>query len=115
MTQSEFIQWLERVLGDTPIDELVSPEIMAHVDRIHMAGEQSAWQFAKEDAREPFTVTLRALSKTMFIIGYDAGREQARIDAMFGDGSGLDNDDSPGSGPNSDDDRPPPRGLLPLG
>jgi hypothetical protein len=111
MTQSEFIQWLEKVLGDTPLEELVAPELMTHVDRIHVSGEQSAWNFCKEDAREPFTVTLRALSKTMFIIGYDAGREQARIDAMFGGGSGLDDGPEDNSG---DDDTPPtPRGLLP--
>jgi hypothetical protein len=117
MEQSEFVRWLERVLGDTPIDELVSPEIMAHVDRIHVDGEQRAWNFCKEDAREPFTVALRSLSKTMFVIGYDAGREQARIDSMFYGGSGLDLDDNGGSGDNgSDDDRPPPpHGLLPMG
>jgi hypothetical protein len=108
MTQSEFIKWLERVLGDTPLEELVDPEVMRHIDRIHVSGEQSAWNFCKEDAREPFAVTLRALSKTMFIIGYDAGREQARVDALYGDGSGIDSSDT-----GSDDDRPAPRGLLP--
>jgi hypothetical protein len=112
MTQSEFVKWLEKVLGDMPIDEIVSPEIMEHVDRVHLNGEHAAWNYAKEDAREPFTVTLRALSKTMFIIGYDAGREQARIDSMFGSGSGIDDD---GADSDSGDDRPSPRGLLPQG
>ncbi len=117
MTQSEFVKWLERVLGDMPIDEVVAAEIMEHVDRIHLTGENAAWQYAKEDAREPFMVTLRALSKTMFIIGYDAGREQARIDSLFGDGSGMDDSDSGSdSGSDSDlgDDRPSPHGLMPL-
>lgn len=120
MTQAEFVKWLEKVLGDMPIEEVVAAEIMEHVDRIHLGGEQAAWGFAKEDAREPFTVTLRALSKTMFIIGYDAGREQARIDSLFGDGSGMDDTDDAG-GPDDgsdagpDDDRSSPRGLLPLG
>jgi hypothetical protein len=111
MTQAEFVKWLEKVLGDMPIEEVVAAEIMEHVDRIHLTGESAAWGFAKEDAREPFTVTLRALSKTMFIIGYDAGREQARIDSLFGEGSGLDDDSDAGS----DDDRSSPRGLLPRG
>lgn len=110
MTQSDFLKWLEQVLGDTPLEELISPEIMEHVDRIHLTGEQSAWQFAKEDAREPFSVTLRALSKTMFIIGFDAGREQAGIDALYGDGSGLDSDDTGNNGDSGNDE---PRGLLP--
>ncbi len=109
MTQSDFIKWLEKVLGDAPLEELVDPDVMAHIDRIHTSGEQSAWNFCKEDAREPFAVTLRALSKTMFIVGFDAGREQARVDSLFGDGSGLDSGDTG----NSDDDRPTPRGLLP--
>ncbi len=110
MTQSDFLKWLEQVLGDTPLEELISPEIMEHVDRIHLTGEQSAWQFAKEDAREPFSVTVRALSKTMFIIGFDAGREQAGVDALFGSGSGLDSDDTGDKGDSGNDE---PRGLLP--
>jgi hypothetical protein len=88
MTQSDFLKWLDSVIGDTPLDELVSEEIMQHVDRLHLQGEDAAWQFAKEDSRESFTIAMRALSKTMFIIGYDAGREQARIDDLWGSTGG---------------------------
>jgi hypothetical protein len=114
MTQSEFTKWLERILGDTPIEELVDPEVLEHMDRVHLQGEQAAWTFAKEDAREPFEVTIRAMCKTMFAVGYDAGREQAKIDAWFGEGSGLSeaDDNADGNG-NADDEPPAPRGLLP--
>jgi hypothetical protein len=61
MTQTEFAKWLESVLGDTPIEELVAPEILKHMDRIQLQGEEAAWSFAKEDAREPFTIAIRAL------------------------------------------------------
>jgi hypothetical protein len=61
MTQSEFMKWLERVLGDTPIEELVAPEILEHVNRLHLEGEERAWRFAKEDARHMFEMTIRAL------------------------------------------------------
>jgi hypothetical protein len=42
-------------------------------------------------------------------VGYDAGREQAQVDAWFS-GAGLDDDanDRP-----ADDEPPSPRGLLP--
>jgi len=40
-----------------------------------------------------FEMTIRALCKTMFAIGYDAGREQAQIDAWFSGGSQGDDDD----------------------
>jgi len=95
MTQSEFAKWLERVLGDTPIEELVAPEILEHVNRLHLEGEERAWRFAKEDARDMFEMTIRALCKTMFAVGYDAGREQAQIDAWFSGGSQSDDDDQP--------------------
>jgi hypothetical protein len=110
MTQTEFAKWLESVLGDTPIEELVDPEILKHMDRIQLQGEEAAWNFAKEDAREPFTIAIRAMCKTLFAVGYDAGREQAQVDAWFSGGSGLDDDanDKP-----ADEDPPAPRGLLP--
>lgn len=108
MTQSEFAKWLENVLGDTPLEELVSPEVLEHIDRVQLQGEESAWNFAKEDSRESFTIAVRAMVKTMFAVGYDAGREQAQIDSMFGSGSGLSDDDKP-----ADDEPPSPRGLLP--
>jgi hypothetical protein len=109
MTQSEFIKWLERVLGDTPIEELVAPEILEHVNRLHLEGEARAWQFAKEDARAMFEFTIRALCKTMFAVGYDAGREQAQIDAWLSGSSQTDDDD--------DQPKPPAGsggGLVPL-
>ena len=110
MTQSEFAQWLESVLGDAPLEELIAPEILEHLDRVQLQGEESAWSFAREDSRESFTIAVRAMCKTLFAIGYDAGREQAQIDALFGGGSGLGDDDSP----SSDEPPPPsPRGLLP--
>ncbi len=104
MTQSEFAKWLESILGDTPLEALVSPEVLEHMNRIQLNTEHAAWNFAREEAREPFQVALRALSKTMFAIGYDAGREQAQIDAWF---SGSDSDDSNQRGDT------PPAGLLP--
>jgi hypothetical protein len=50
------------------------------------------------------------MCKTLFAVGYDAGREQAQVDAWFSGGSGLDDDanDKP-----ADEDPPAPRGLLP--
>ncbi len=104
MTQSEFAKWLESILGDTPIEELVSPEVLEHMNRVQLQAEQAAWNFAHEEAREAFEITLRAIAKTMFAIGYDAGREQAQIDAWLSGGK----DDKPSS---SDNDEP--RGLLP--
>jgi hypothetical protein len=60
---------------------------------LHLEGEERAWRFAKEDAREMFELTIRALCKTMFAVGYDAGREQAQIDAWLSGGSQGDDDD----------------------
>ena len=117
MTQSEFAQWLESVLGGAPMEEMIAPEILEHLDRVQMQGEDSAWNFAKEDSRESFTIAVRAMCKTLFTVGYDAGREQAQIDAMFGDGSGLSDDDSTsgssGDEPSTPPTPPTPRGLLP--
>lgn len=110
MTQSDFAKWLENVLGDTPLEELVDPEIMEHVDRLQLQGEERAWNFAKEDAREAFEIAIRALCKTMFAVGYDAGREQARIDAWFEGSSFGDDEDSDARGSTSGSG---PRGLLP--
>jgi hypothetical protein len=39
------------------------------------------------------------MCKTMFSIGFDAGREQSHIDRLFGEGSGLDEEDSSGTLP----------------
>jgi len=108
MTQSDFAKWLENVLGETPIEELVDPEILEHVDRLQLEGEERAWNFAKEDAREMFEIAVRSLCKTMFAVGYDAGREQARIDAWF---EGDDPDDQDPDGRGASDAGP--RGLLP--
>ncbi|MDW8351940.1 MAG: hypothetical protein RML99_08520 [Anaerolineae bacterium] len=109
MTQSDFAKWLENVLGDTPLEELVDPEIMEHVDRLQLQGEERAWNFAKEDAREAFEITIRSLCKTMFAVGYDAGREQARIDAWFESSSDDRDEDADARGSQGDS----PRGLLP--
>lgn len=111
MTQTEFADWLENVLGNTPIEELVDPEILQHMDRVQLQGEDAAWSFAKEDAREPFTVAIRSMCKTLFAVGYDAGREQAQVDAWFSGGSGLSDDDTDDKP--ADDDTASPRGLLP--
>lgn len=97
MTQSEFRDWVEGILGNMPMDESVSTEVLAHMNRLQLQSEQAAWNFAREESRDAFTVTIRAMCKTMFSIGYDAGREQAGVDNLFGEGSGLDEDDSAGS------------------
>ncbi|MCL4505760.1 MAG: hypothetical protein M1434_11585 [Chloroflexi bacterium] len=99
MTQSEFRQWVESILGNMPMDEVVSAEVLAHMNRVQLQGEESAWNYAREESRESFELTIRAMVKTMFAIGYDAGREQAEVDRMFGEGSGLDEEDSSGSMP----------------
>ncbi|MFN3704924.1 MAG: hypothetical protein ACK4WM_02860 [Thermoflexales bacterium] len=106
MTQSEFAKWLESILGNTPLEELVSPEVLEHMNRIQLSTEHNAWNFAREEARDSFELALRALSKTMFAIGYDAGREQAQIDAWLSDSNS--NDSAPR------DDAPPTAGLLPM-
>lgn len=93
MTQTEFRDWLDGVIGNTPMEELIEPHILEHVNRLQLQNESSAWQFAKEEALEPFQVAVRSLCKTLFVVGYHSGREQAGIDRMFGDGSGLDADD----------------------
>jgi hypothetical protein len=108
MTQSEFAKWLESVLGDAPMEEMIAPEILEHLDRVQLQGEQAAWNFAKEDSRESFTIAIRAMCKTLFIVGYDSGREQAQVDSWFGEGSGMSDDEPP-----ADDEPPTPRGLLP--
>ncbi len=99
MTQTEFRHWVESILGNMPLDEVVSAEVLAHMNRVQLQAEQSAWNFAREDSRESYELTIRAMVKTMFAIGYDAGREQAEVDRMFGEGSGLDEEDNSGSMP----------------
>jgi hypothetical protein len=96
MTQSEFRQWVENILGNMPMEEVVSTEILAHMNRLQLQAEEAAWNFAREESRESFALTVRAMCKTMFSIGYEAGRDQAQIDQMFGEGSGLDEEDSSG-------------------
>lgn len=103
MTQTEFAQWLESILGGAPIEELVSDEVRAHMDRVYLANEERAWGFAHEDARDAYQVTLRSLCKMMFTVGYDAGREQAQMDSLFGGGSGMFGEDDD-SGDNNGDD-----------
>ena len=98
MTQSEFREWLDAILGDMPFEEFVAPEILAHMNRVHLENEARAWGYAKEDSREAYEVTVRAMCKTMFAIGFDAGREQASVDSLFGGSSGL------SSSKSSDDD-----------
>lgn len=93
MTQSEFRDWVEGILGNMPMEETVSTEVLAHMNRLQLQAEQAAWNFAREESRDAFTVTIRAMCKTMFSIGYDAGREQAGVDRLFGEGSGLDEDE----------------------
>ena len=99
MTQSEFRQWVESILGNMPMEEVVSTEVLAHMNRLQIQAEEAAWNFAHEESRESFELTIRAMCKTMFSIGYESGREQAQIDKMFGDGSGLDEEDSTGTLP----------------
>jgi hypothetical protein len=89
MTQSDFRRWIEGILGDMPFEEIVSKEVLEHLNRLQLMTEESAWRFAREESRESFELAIRAMCKTMFAIGYDAGREQAKIDALFGEGSGL--------------------------
>ncbi|MCS7060691.1 MAG: hypothetical protein RMN25_05945 [Anaerolineae bacterium] len=101
MTQSDFRRWVESILGDMPFEEIVSKEVLEHINRLQLMTEDNAWRFAHEESRESFVLTIRAMCKTMFAIGYDAGREQAKIDALFGEGSGLntpDEDDSSRNG-----------------
>ncbi len=101
MTQSDFRRWIEGILGDMPFEEIVSKEVLEHLNRLQLMTEESAWRFAREESRESFELAIRAMCKTMFAIGYDAGREQAKIDALFGEGSGLsslDEDDNSRSG-----------------
>lgn len=90
MTQTEFRNWLDSVIGNTPMDELIEPDILENVNRLQIMGEDSAWNFAREEAREPFEIAIRAMCKTLFIVGYQSGREQSKIDKLFGDGSGFD-------------------------
>jgi hypothetical protein len=94
MTQSEFRRWLESILGDMPMEEIVAQEVLEHMNRLQVMTEDSAWRFAKEESRESFELSIRAMCKTMFAIGYEAGRDQARIDTLFGPGDSLDEDDS---------------------
>ena len=89
MTQSDFRRWIESILGDMPFEEIVSPEVLEHINRLQLMTEESAWRFAREETRESFALSIRAMCKTMFAVGYDAGREQAKIDSLFGEGSGL--------------------------
>lgn len=99
MTQTEFRQWIESILGNMPMEEVVATEVLAHMNRLQLQSEESAWNFAREESRQAFEVTVRAMCKTMFAIGYDAGREQSQVDGLFGDGSGIDEEDNSGALP----------------
>ena len=99
MTQTEFRQWVESILGNMPMEEVVSTDVLAHMNRLQLQAEEAAWSFAREESRESFQLTVRAMCKTMFSIGYESGREQAQIDRMFGEGSGLEDEDSAGQMP----------------
>jgi hypothetical protein len=93
MTQEEFAKWLDGVIGGDNMEELVAAEILEHVSRIHLEGEHRAWQFCKEESREAFETVVRAISKSMFLVGYQAGREQGAVDNLFGSGSGMSAED----------------------
>jgi hypothetical protein len=109
MTQGEFRNWLEKVLGETPMEELIAPEILEHINRVQIETEQRGWQFAQQNLQESFQVTMRAMMKTMFVVGYDAGRDQGMVDRLFGDGSGLDDSAGDDAPPSSNED-----GRLPF-
>jgi hypothetical protein len=101
MTQSEFKTWIESIVGNMPMEEFVSAEVLEHMNRVHLENEARAWGYAREGAEEAYQVTIRAMVKTMFAIGYDAGREQAQVDSLFGGGDS--GGTSPGAKP--DDER----------
>ncbi len=90
MTQAEFAKWLESVLGNMPMEELVSPEVLDHMNRVHIENEDRAWEFARMEDKPNFELAVRAMAKTMFTIGYATGREQGDIDSLFGSSSSAD-------------------------
>ena len=92
MTQAEFSKWLEGVLGNMPMEELVSSEMLDHMNRVHVENEGRAWSFARMEDQPNFELTVRAMAKTMFVIGYATGREQGDIDSLFGSGSDTSTD-----------------------
>ena len=102
MTQAEFAKWLETVLGNMPMEELVSPDVLAHMDRVHLENESRAWNFARMEDQQSFEIAVRAMAKTMFTIGYATGREQGDIDGLFGSGAGSDWGDDADAGGRTD-------------
>ena len=98
MTQAEFAKWLDSVLGDMPMDQVVSPEVLDHMNRVHVENEARAWNFARMEDQPGFEVAVRAMAKTMFVIGYASGREQGDIDSLFGSGTSWDDDDADAGG-----------------
>ena len=100
MTQAEFSKWLDSVLGNVPMEELVSPEVLEHMNRVHLENEGRAWNFARMEDRQGFELTVRAMVKTLFTVGYATGREQGDIDSLFGSGSEIDSDDDNSKGSN---------------
>ena len=90
MTQAEFSKWLEGVLGNMPMEELVSPEMLDHMNRVQVENEGRAWGHARMEDQPNFELTVRAMAKTLFVIGYATGREQGDIDSLFGPGSSTD-------------------------
>lgn len=98
MTQAEFSKWLDSVLGNVPMEELLSKEILDHMTRVHVENEDRAWNSARMEDKEGFELTVRAMVKTMFTIGYATGREQGDIDSMFGSGNEMDSDEDNSKG-----------------
>ncbi len=93
MTQAQFRAYIEAIFGDMPMEDFVSSEIFSHMNRVQLENEGRAWTFARENAQDSFQMTVRAMAKTMFAIGYDAGREQAQVDSLFGSSSMQSEDD----------------------
>ena len=98
MTQAEFSKWLDSVLGNVPMEELVTPDVLDHMNRVHVENESRAWNFARMEDQQGFELTVRAMVKTMFTVGYATGREQGDIDGLFGSGSEIDSDDDNSKG-----------------
>jgi hypothetical protein len=102
MTQAEFAKWLDSVLGNMPMEELLSPDMLDHMNRVHLENESRAWNFARMEDQQGFELTVRAMAKTMFAIGYATGREQGDIDSLFGSGAGSDWGDDADAGGKAD-------------
>lgn len=70
------------------MDELIEPEILENVNRLQVMGEDSAWGFAREEAREPFDSHLRHVQNAVYRgLSLWAGDPERAY--LFGDGSGF--------------------------